>query len=125
MESLGQFLTQKRKAKSLTIRAAASLIGVSSTFLYDLETGGRSFPVNRTKGDLVQKISDAYGLPAEDANMLRSYAESSALEKNKIPADLAEYLRNNPSAQVALRVASEKKLDQSVWDEIAKLLDKR
>lgn len=125
MESLGQFLARKRKEKSLTIRSAASLIGVSSTFLYDLETGGRSFPVNRTKGDLAQKIGEAYELSGEDKSILRSYAEAAALEKNRIPADLAQYLRDNPSAQIALRVASEKKLGQKVWDEIALDLSQR
>ena len=60
MNEFGNFIQKKRQSLGLTIRHAASLIGVSPTFLCDLESGDRAFPLNSRKGDLSASFASAY-----------------------------------------------------------------
>ena len=52
----GVFLSKKRKEVKKTVRGFAKEIGISPSFLCDLESGARSFPSNSKFPDLLNRI---------------------------------------------------------------------
>ncbi len=123
MNEFGNFIQKKRQSLGLTIRHAASLIGVSPTFLCDLESGDRAFPLNSRKGDLSASFASAYKMNEAEIADFKKMSELSALQKNRVSRDLVEYLKNSRFAQVALRTASEKKVDDDFWVEVVDKLN--
>ena len=62
MSKLGEYLKSLRKEKGYSLREAQDLLGVSRTFICDLENGA-PFPSGNKKGEktnLVQKYIDVY-----------------------------------------------------------------
>ena len=50
------YLSQKRTEKHIPIRKFASMIGISPSFLCDLESGARAFPAKSKFPDLLEKM---------------------------------------------------------------------
>ncbi len=119
----GKFLNQKRAAAKITVRGFAQKVGISPSFLCDLESGNRAFPAKSKKNpDLMDKMIEALGLNEEDTKRFKEYAEESMLMGNRLPDEISEYLRNVPEAQQALRVASEKSITGEEWEQLVRTL---
>ena len=122
--TFGGYLTQKRKEKGMTIRYFAKEIGISPSFLCDLETDDRAFPSNSKKcPDLFNNIVKTLKLNDDEKNELRKLADESMLAGDKISAEISEYLKRVPEASVALRKANENNVSKEKWDEIMKILE--
>ena len=119
------YLSQKRTEKHIPIRKFAALIGISPSFLCDLESGSRAFPAKSKFPNLLEKMIDALELNNEDAELFRSLVEQSMLKGDKVSPEISAYLKRVPEAAVALRKANENNVSKEQWEEIIKILEEK
>lgn len=112
---LGEFLSNKRKERGIPLRQFAVKIGISPSFLCDLESGYRSFPSENKMNGLFEKIVFNLQLDNEEIALFRALADESMLESGKLPNAISIYLQEVPEAQLALRKAKDKGLGKDVW----------
>lgn len=122
--TFGEFLLLKRTDQRITIRQFASNIGISPSFLCDLESGNRAFPANSRKyPDLLEKIISALSLDEKEATLMRNLAKESMLIGDRVPPEISDYLKRVPEAQQALRVANEKGVSKEQWEQFVKIIE--
>ncbi len=122
----GEFLNEKRVGKRITVRSFAAMVGISPSFLCDLESGTRAFPARSKKSpDLLEKMVSALSLDDAEAKEFKDLAEESMLSGNRVPAEISEYLQKVPEAQQALRLAKEKSVSKEEWEEFVRMLKER
>lgn len=119
----GTYLATCRAKKKIPIRKFALQIGISPSFLCDLESGARSFPAKSKFPNLLNKIVVALELNKKEEECLRSLAEQSMLKGDKIPSEISSYLKRVPAASVALRKANEKNVSKEKWEKILQILE--
>lgn len=78
--NIGEFLRKKRKEKKLTLKQLANEIGLSQTYLSQIELGDRN-----VSADILEKISQKLGVPYIELLEIAGY-----LNKR----DMEEYLSN-------------------------------
>lgn len=116
MSKLGEYLKNLRIQKGYSLREAQELLGVSRTFICDLENGA-PFPSGNKKGEktnLVQRYIDVYVLNEKEAEEFKLMIDESLLGKssNNISADVVNYLKSNQVVQQVLRKAIEADLSE-------------
>ena len=121
MSKLGEYLRTLRKLKGYSLREAENLLGVSRTFICDLENGA-SFPSGNKKSDksnLVQKYIEVYELDENQTEQFKLMVDESLLEKpsSNVSSDVIDYLKSNQVVQQVLRKAIESKLSEEEWRE--------
>ncbi|MBO6262010.1 MAG: helix-turn-helix transcriptional regulator [Bacilli bacterium] len=119
------YLSQKRAEKRIPIRKFAAAIGISPSFLCDLESGARAFPAKSKFPDLLEKMIAALELNEEDAELFRSLVEQSMLRGDKVSPEISAYLKRVPEAAVALRKANENNVSKEQWEVIIKILEEK
>lgn len=117
---LGEYLKNLRKQRDYSLRDAEKLLGISRTFICDLENGA-PFPSGIKKGEktnLVQKYIEVYGLDKKQAEEFKLMIDESLLGKssNNISADVVDYLKSNQVVQQVLRKAIEADLSEEEWN---------
>ncbi len=119
-----EYLAGRRKQKGIPTRAFARQVGISPSFLCDLESGHRSFPSDPTKAqELFNKMVVALELTPEEASEFKTLTDQSTLENGKLSGDIREYLLSNPQAQLALRKAKEKGVSDEMWAVLIKKIE--
>lgn len=121
--TFGEFLSMKRIEAKITIRSFANAVGISPSFLCDLENGSRAFPAKSKKTpDLLERMVATLNLNDNDAKLFKDYAEQSMLSGNRIPSEISNYLQRVPEAQQALRLAKDKSVTKEDWEKIIQIL---
>lgn len=121
--TFGEFLNMKRTEAKITIRSFANAVGISPSFLCDLENGSRAFPAKSKKTpDLLERMVATLNLNDNDAKLFKDYAEQSMLSGNRIPSEISNYLQRVPEAQQALRLAKDKSVTKEDWEKIIQIL---
>ena len=120
-----EYLSQKRIEKHIPIRKFAEMIGISPSFLCDLESGHRAFPAKSKFPDLLEKMIAALELNEEEAEVFRSLVEQSMLKGDKVSPEISAYLKRVPEAAVALRKANENNVSKEQWEAIIKILEEK
>lgn len=124
--TFGEYLHMKRIEAKITIRSFASMVGISPSFLCDLESGSRAFPENSKKvPDLLEKMIKTLQLSENDSEIFKNYAKESMLLGNRVPTEISEYLKSVPEAQQALRLANEKSVKKEEWEKFIKILKEK
>jgi len=124
--TFGEFLNLKRIEAKITIRKFASDVGISPSFLCDLENGNRAFPAKSKKTpDLLEKMIITLKLDENDTKLFKDYAEESMLLGNRVPNEISEYLQRVPEAQQALRLAKEKSITKEEWERFVEMLKEK
>lgn len=118
MSELGKYLKKLREEKGYSLREAEKLLGVSRTFICDLENGV-SFPSGKKKEEesLTQRYINVFALTGEEEEKFKLMVDNSLLDKttNNVSADVVEYLKNNQVVQQVLRKAIESDLSEEQW----------
>lgn len=119
MSKLGDYLKSLRKQKGYSLREAEKLLGISRTFICDLENG-TPFPSGNKKADgvtLTQKYIEVYELTDKEAESFKLMIDESLLEKTSgnISSDMVDYLKSNQVVQQVLRKAIEADLSEEEW----------
>ena len=104
---LGDRIKQARLERGLTLRGVASSLGLSPSYLNDIEYNRRT-----PSDDALQKISTLFDL---DIDELLAAAGRVGISK-----DAEQYIRENPSAGVLFRAVTNERLPE---EELKKLLE--
>ena len=115
--SFGKFITEKRKAASITLRRFAEMIGIAPAYLSDIEKGNR-YPPDREKLDLM-----AQKLGLSQAEIDEMYDLAASGRENGIAPDLPEYVMSTEKCRIALRLAREKGATNDDWQKVIELLN--
>lgn len=120
MGKFGEFVTQKRKEKNLTLRGFANAMQIAPSYASDIEKGNRK----PDKKEILERIANVLTLSEEDKAKLFDLA---AEEQNTptAPQDISEYVASDKMARVALRTAKTYNATEKDWREfIEKLKEK-
>ena len=120
----GEYLEEKRKERKIPLRTFAKNIGISPSFLCDLESGYRAFPSEAKFDGLMEQIIKQLALSDDEAEILRNLADESMFSKGRVPSEIIQYLQNVPAAQMALRKAKESNTSDETWKNIVEDLKK-
>ncbi len=127
MSRFGDYLKEKRLEKGITTRNMASDLGVSVSYISELESGVKMPPNSKEEkyNNLVDKIASFLELNEEESSRLRNLADSDLGAKGYLSTDMTDYINNVPLAMAALRKAKDAHLSDSEWNEIIENMDKK
>ncbi|HHT10767.1 MAG: helix-turn-helix transcriptional regulator [Clostridia bacterium] len=119
----GEFVAEKRKKKDISLRKMADLLDLSPAYWSDIEKGRRNPPnINKLK-----EIANLLGLSQEETDMMIDMASE---DRDEIPMDLPEYIKESGLARTALRKARKKSeiegnadITEKAWKDFIKALD--
>ena len=126
MGEFGDFINQKRRENKYTLMNAAKILGISFSYLSDIEQG-RKLPPNSTKKEhkeLLKKMKDCFKLTDKEYDKLLELADKELVDKGHLSNDITEYMSETPFATMALRKATNKKLSDKDWKKIIEGMDK-
>lgn len=102
--NFGEYIKLKRMEKGISLRQLAGKIGISPSYMSDIEKGRRYAP-DKEKLEQIQKV-----LFVRDEEIQKFY-DLAGLSRNEVPQDLPEYIINNDKIKVLLRKTKESKGD--------------
>ncbi|MCM1537643.1 MAG: helix-turn-helix transcriptional regulator [bacterium] len=107
-----------RKSQGVSLRSVAHAVGVTPTYISDIERGN-----NKAPGiDLLEKLLDAMFLD-EPAAELRNYLyDLAAKERKEVAGDIAEYIMKQEELRTVIRIAQKRNADDKVWEKCMKML---
>ena len=115
IQGFGKFLTEKRKAKDITLRRMAELLDISPAYLSDIEKSRRNPPLN-----MLEDMAKVLQLSDEEKDNMYDLAGE---DRDEISPDLPDYIKDKPIVRAALRKASRKNVSDEEWEEFIKKLD--
>lgn len=99
----GEFVSERRKEKKISLRRMAELLDLSPAYWSDIEKGRRN-PPNINK---LQEIAKLLGLSHDELDEMIDMASE---DRDEIPMDLPDYIKESNLARTALRKA--RKMDE-------------
>ena len=127
MGEFGKFIRNKRIEKRLTLIAAAKILGISFSYLSDIENGHK-LPPNSLNDDhkgLMKKFRECFEMTDDEYDQLLKLADKELVDKGHLANEVNQYMIENPLATVALRKATKKNLSEKDWKKIIKEMDKK
>lgn len=119
--TFGQCIRQQREEKDLSVRQAASRIGISAAYLSDIEKGKRYAPVNKDNIDKTYKILKVLNVSEDQTK----YAMDMAYATHGCSKEMVDYLTECEHARKFIRLASELELSADDWDSFIEQLDEK
>jgi len=116
--NFGEFISQKRVEKQITLRKMADMLGVSAPFLTDVEKDRRN-PFDMEKLTQLAKILD---LSNEERELMFNL---SGKKRNAVAPDLPEYIMERDYVSAALRTARDLDAGEEEWNQFVEELRKR
>ena len=101
-KKFGPFIREIRIQKGLGQRELASKIGVSASYLNDIEKDKRTAP----KLDIIKKISKILSIDNKKINDL------AVISKNTLATDINEFIAKNPKISSFIRTTQENNLNE-------------
>lgn len=108
MGAFGEYISNKRQEKGFTLRGFAKELGMSASYVSDIEKGNRE-PNEKNLLDSLIKVLE---LSSDEAEKLYDMA---AEQKNELAQDVSEYVNENSLAKVALRTAKTQGATDEDW----------
>ena len=87
----GNYIKDKRLENKWSLRSLAAKIGITATYLNDIETGNRPAPPE----DKLMLIAKTFNVDL-DKKELYKYFDLAADTRNTIPIDIEKFLMTNP-----------------------------
>lgn len=119
----GDFVAEKRKEKDLSLRKMAEMLDLSPAYWSDIEKGRRNPPGLLKLKELAQLLL----LSQEETDYMIDIASE---DRDEIPMDLPEYIKESDLARTALRKARKKDEEEGnsdviekAWKDFIKALD--
>lgn len=126
MGEFGKYLKEKRIEKNVSVREMARFLGISVSYLSELETGNK-LPPNSSRekyGDLIERIIDYLKLNSTESKKMHDLADSELSSKGYLSNDIADYINKVPEAMMALRKAKDANFTNKQWSIIIKNINK-
>lgn len=118
----GEFITKKRKEKEITLRGMAELLDLSPAYWSDIEKGRRNPP----NLNILQEVAKILMLSNGE---LDEMVDMASVDRDEIPMDLPDYIKDSKLARTALRKARKKSeisgtdATKKAWEDFIKALD--
>ena len=127
MGEFGKYIKNKRIEKRYTLIAAAKLLGISFSYLSDIENGKKLPPnsLDDNHKELMKKIKKHLELSEEEYEELVKLADKELMDRGHLANEINQYMIENPIATVALRKATKKNLSEDAWKKIIEEMDKK
>lgn len=117
-ENFGEFLTDKRQEKDISLRELARLIDVSAPYLSDVEKG-RSAPLTAER---LEKVAGVLNFnDQEKADMYDLVGK----QRGTVAPDLPEYIKSRDYVNAALRTARDLDAGEEDWLQFVEELKRR
>jgi len=117
-QKFGDFITQKRLEKSISLRKMAELMDFSAPYWSDVEKN-RKNPPNLEKLELIAKVLH---LSADDKTIMLDLAGDG---RDTVGPDIPVYIRENDFVAAALRTARDLGASEDDWENFVAELKKR
>ena len=120
----GRFVTAKRKEKDMSLRGTAQTLELSPSYWNDIEKGRRNPP----NINILENLSKILGLGEKE---FYEMVDMASKDRDEIPMDLPEYIKDNTVVRIALRKAKDKteaggkELTNKAWRNLIMALDKK
>lgn len=115
-KKFGELVKKYRGKKSL--KKLSDEIGISAPYLSDIENGNR-FPSK----DKLDKLVQIFNLQDKEKDKFYDLVAKESPNKYKVSGDIAEYIMKNEFLRNFIRIAKEKKMDNSYWKNKIKELE--
>lgn len=127
MGEFGNFISNKRKEKGISLRMMAKDLNISISYLSDLEQGNKMPPnsSNEKYRDLIINIIDYLNMTDADKDKCLNFADKDLAKKGHISNDITDYIGQTPLASVALRKAKDLNYSDDDWKKIIDNFDKK
>jgi transcriptional regulator with XRE-family HTH domain len=118
----GDFIAKKRKEKEISLRGMAELLDLSPAYWSDIEKGRRNPP----NLNILHELAKVLGLSNGEIDMMVDLASE---DRDEIPMDLPDYIKESDLARTALRKARKKSetsgtdATKKAWEDFIKALD--
>lgn len=116
MNELGAFIKEQREKNGKSLRTMAKDIGISSSYLSDIETGNRPILTSDKSTDLVKMLSNYFNLSEEEHAKLINLGEIDLNQRGKLSNEIKDYMNSAPMASIALRTAKKADFDDKDWE---------
>lgn len=118
-ETFGTMLKKIRLEDArIGLRAFADLIGWQASNLSNLERGRVKAPADHKK---ILEICDALGLAPQDPRRTQ-LIDLAAKDRDAVPGDVAEAIRQQPGMPVLVRTVTNRRLDDKKLKELAEYI---
>ena len=119
----GEFVSERRKEKKISLRRMAELLDLSPSYWSDIEKGRRN-PPNINK---LQEIANILGISHAELDGMIDMASE---DRDEIPMDLPNYIKESNLARTALRkarkmdeVEGKSDITEKAWKDFIKALE--
>lgn len=119
----GVFVSERRVAHSITLRKMADLLELSPAYWSDIEKGRRNPP----NINILEELANVLKLSQEEKEHMIDLASE---DRDEIPMDLPEYIKESELARTALRKAKQlneskgnKDITEKAWEDFIKALN--
>ena len=116
--NFGEFISQKRVEKKITLRKMAEMLNVSASFLADVEKDRR----NPFDMDKLTRLAQILELSEGDNALMLNLAGK---KRNAVAPDLPEYIIKRDYVSAALRIARDLNAGEGEWNQFVEELRKR
>lgn len=114
----GEYVKQRREELGKTMRVFAAEVDISPAYLCDIENGNRNPPEK-----FLQKFVDALVITEpKEVNLFYDLAGES---KEGQHSDINTYMKELPSARMALRVAKDNNFTEEDWSKLIKIIKEK
>ena len=117
-QNFGDFITQKREEKKITLREMAKRLGITPPYLSDVEKDRRN-PFDLGKLELLSSIL----ILSEDEKIIM--LDLAGKKRNEVAPDLPKYIMERDYVSAALRTARDLDAGEEEWLRFVDELKKR
>lgn len=107
----GEYISEKRLENNISIRTFAKAIGISPSYLCEIEKGVRTAP----RYEILLRIKDAFALDANEMEMLLDMAAESK-NRQTVAEDIVSYICKNKIVYQVLRTSLRNNVDMNKWE---------
>lgn len=117
--TFGKCIRQQREENGMSLRSVASSIGISASYLSEIEKGYRYASVNNI--DIIYRLLKILNIPEEQTEYVIDMAYSS----HGCRKDIVNYLSECEKARKFIRRACELELSDDDWDSLLEQLNEK
>jgi len=117
--TFGESLKKFRLEAQMGLRAFADLIDMAPSNLSNIERGRTAPPASRQK---ITQICDALGLAKNDSHRAQLF-DLASNAPNRIPADVANTIKEKPGVPVLVRTVANKQLSEEKLRELTAYIE--